>query len=92
MSKLLLAYCIELAKSAAKDIVHLTKIIDFLIDHLPGLSETEEGQLKELESLEAINKRVECDLQEALSNGDKILEKWKGGLDKILTELESSFL
>jgi hypothetical protein len=81
-----------LAKSAAKDIVHLTKVIDFLIDRLPGLSKTEEDQLRELEELEDQNNLVEKELQEALEHGDRILEKWKDGLDSIMTELESSTL
>jgi hypothetical protein len=36
----------ELAKNAAKDIVHTCKVIDFLIDALPGIENSEEEQVR----------------------------------------------
>jgi mediator of RNA polymerase II transcription subunit 21 len=35
----------ELAKTAAKDIVQLSKVVDFLIEHLPGINQSEEEQV-----------------------------------------------
>jgi hypothetical protein len=35
----------ELAKTAAKDIVQLSRVIDFLIENLPGIEQSEEEQV-----------------------------------------------
>jgi asparagine synthetase A len=36
---------VELSKSAAKDIIETVKVIDLLIDSLPGITEAEEEQV-----------------------------------------------
>ncbi|KAJ3368315.1 Mediator of RNA polymerase II transcription subunit 21 [Kappamyces sp. JEL0680] len=79
----------ELARSAAKDIVHAAKVIDFLIDHLPGIQASEKEQIDQLEALEVENKKAEAELKEVIAMGNALVEKLKLALEAAVSAHES---
>jgi hypothetical protein len=68
----------------------LSKIIDFLIDNLPGQTKSQEEQIEELEKLEGENREMESELNAAIIKGEEMGSNWKKGLDLIMKEQESN--
>ncbi|KAI8896877.1 hypothetical protein BC833DRAFT_553291 [Globomyces pollinis-pini] len=64
----------ELAKTVAKDIVETAKVIDFLIENLPGINESEMDQMRQLEELELENKKAGEELENALKEGVELFD------------------
>ncbi|KAK6093988.1 hypothetical protein MT418_005812 [Batrachochytrium dendrobatidis] len=67
----------DLAKTAAKDIVETAKVIDFLIDQLPGISENEEEQIRILGALEEENRIAGIEMEQAIEEAEKLRGRFR---------------
>jgi hypothetical protein len=77
---------VELSKTAAKDIVETAKVIDFLIDSLPGITESEQDQTRRLMELEKENIQVEKELNESVERGKARLAELRQTIQVIITQ------
>ncbi|XJO77513.1 hypothetical protein BDV3_002082 [Batrachochytrium dendrobatidis] len=76
----------DLAKTAAKDIVETAKVIDFLIDQLPGISENEEEQIRILGALEEENRIAGIEMEQAIEEAEKLRGEIQTSLRRIADE------
>ncbi|KAL2912843.1 hypothetical protein HK105_207624 [Polyrhizophydium stewartii] len=68
----------ELARTAAKDIAETAKVIDFLIEQLPGIERTEEEQIRVLRELEEENRRAGEEMEQAIAEAEQLSGELKG--------------
>ncbi|KAH9247416.1 hypothetical protein BASA81_014978 [Batrachochytrium salamandrivorans] len=73
----------DLAQTAAKDIVETAKVIDFLIDQLPGIAETEDEQIQTLQNLEEENLIAGKEMEEAIAEAERLRASIKTALRRI---------
>ncbi|KAI8609877.1 hypothetical protein BC830DRAFT_1148467 [Chytriomyces sp. MP71] len=70
----------ELAASASKDIVQTCKVIDYLVDRLPGINHTVEDQLNALRVLELESDRAGDEMDEWTQKAELKLAEIKAAL------------
>ncbi len=77
---------VELAKTAARDIAETVKVVDVSIDTLPGISESEEDQLKKLMELEKLNQEAEVELSNAVKQGQIRLNQLQEAIQLLIEQ------
>jgi mediator of RNA polymerase II transcription subunit 21 len=77
---------VELSKIAARDIVETSKVIDYLIESLPGISNSEGDQLDELSRLEQENIAIEEELTRTVTEGGLKLQELRESIRLIINQ------
>ncbi|KAJ3413889.1 hypothetical protein HDV05_007331 [Chytridiales sp. JEL 0842] len=72
-----------LSSEVSADIVHTSKVIDFLIDRLPGIQQTEDEQLQKLKELEEENRLAGLEMEESIQQAESLLQDIKDALRMI---------
>ncbi|KAI8811626.1 hypothetical protein BJ742DRAFT_796631 [Cladochytrium replicatum] len=75
----------KFSKEVAGDIVQTSKVIDFLLDKLPGIKYTEDEQIERLQALELENRAVGEQVEKALEFAESLLADVRASI-RLITE------
>ncbi|KAI9208527.1 uncharacterized protein BJ171DRAFT_209217 [Polychytrium aggregatum] len=78
------------AKEMAKDIVETSRVIDYLIDKLPGITQTEEQQIHKIQELEVENQEIGRRLEASVLQGETLLREIRSTL-RLIAEDQAEF-
>ncbi|KAJ3227817.1 hypothetical protein HK099_000071 [Clydaea vesicula] len=81
----------ELAKDSAKDIVETVKVIEFLIDKLPGIDETEQQQLDRLKELEEENLNCGLEMSAEIESAELLLSEVRNTINELISDQTDLF-
>ncbi|KAJ3389712.1 Mediator of RNA polymerase II transcription subunit 21 [Lobulomyces angularis] len=81
----------KLAKDSAKDIVETVKVIEFLIDKLPGIDETEQQQLDRLKELEEENLNCGLEMSAEIESAELLLSEVRNTINELISDQTDLF-
>ena len=78
----------EFSQNIVKDIITTSKRIDFLIDQLPGIHQSEQEQLEEIQRLQTENELVGNELKIEMHKAQELLSRVKVIHSQLLDDLK----